>query len=104
MSIAIQSCASCRTLHFPFRLLCPACGNDAFTSVEKTSGMIEEITALSDGTVVGTVVVDDGPRVVARVDSGAAAGQSVRLTDRSGAGPHEAFIATAETLQQQNPK
>lgn len=102
MSITIQSCASCRTPHFPFRLLCPACGNDAFTTVEKHSGTIEQFSTLSDGTIIGNVLVDDGPRVVARLGLHAQVGAHVFLTDHPEIGPDNAFVPIPKSRHHEN--
>jgi uncharacterized OB-fold protein len=104
MSITIQSCARCRTLQFPFRLLCPACGYDAFTTVEKATGTIDQVSALSDGTTIGCVLVDNGPRVVARVDPLATVGARVLLTDCPETAPDDAYVPSPETHQHENER
>lgn len=104
MSITTQSCIKCRTLHFPFRLLCPACGYDEFTTVEKNVGMVEQVSVLNDGTVIGSVRVDEGPRIVARVGPHATVGARVLLTNSPGTAPDEAYVPIAETRQHENER
>lgn len=96
MSISIQSCQNCRAQHFPPRVLCPACESNTFTWSTQDFGVIEEMTTLNDGTAISTIVVEGGPKLVARVDATSAVGDRVRLSDRPDIGAHEAFIPAVE--------
>jgi hypothetical protein len=72
---------------FPARIFCPYCGGDSFSTATAEQAIVEQTTALADGTVLATLWIDRGPRVVARlVGADASPGQSLVLTNDLGAG------------------
>ena len=80
--LRIQRCERCGTNAFPDRLWCPGCGADALQHVPAGPGRVEEETALrraAEPTRLGTVRLDSGPLVIARLDTGAETGTQVRL-------------------------
>lgn len=88
MSVSIQECAACQARLFPVRLFCPVCGGDTFREVEVGSGTVEVSSTLADGTVLATLTLDGGTRVIARLSGSAGEpGLSVPLTHFSNAGP-----------------
>ena len=48
-------CAGCGATYFPERLVCRACGADRFDPIEARDGVVEEGTALRDGTRIVSV-------------------------------------------------
>lgn len=88
MSAVIQECLTCEARLFPSRLFCPECGGDAFLSVAVDHGTVEATTSLADGTVLATLRIDGGPRVIGRLTaSGVAAGTAVPLTNSNATVP-----------------
>ncbi|MGP0225108.1 zinc ribbon domain-containing protein [Paenarthrobacter sp. NCHU4564] len=82
MSARVQECRNCRCLLFPERLLCPHCGDANFSTTYAEEGVIEQKTMLADGTILATVLIDRGPRVIARLRGPRMEpGQSVLLTN-----------------------
>jgi hypothetical protein len=78
-------CVRCDTAAFPRPLWCPRCGGDAWREEELGAGLVEETTfvrrapgrSLQPPPRLGTVRLDAGPVLVARLDPGAAAGGRV---------------------------
>ena len=82
--LQIQRCESCGTNAFPDRLWCPGCGAGKFQHAPAGSGHVEEETTLRrpptvEPVVLGTVRLEAGPLVIARLATGAQAGTRVRL-------------------------
>jgi hypothetical protein len=85
-------CDRCGRAAFPRRILCPDCGSAEWRRHEAGPGTVEEVTVLRrgpgrdyPGVRIGSVRLDEGPLVVARLEPGAAAGSRVRLRDDGGA-------------------
>lgn len=104
MSATAQKCQRCEAVLFPARLLCPGCGGNDFGHASLNWGTIEQRTTLSDGTILATVLSDDGPRLIARIDD-EATGERVSLTHDPAAGLGQAYIpnsaATTATHQEE---
>ena len=86
--LEIQRCERCGTSAFPDRLWCPGCGAGALRHVAAGPGRVEEETTLrrsAEPVRLGTVRLDSGPLVIARLAAGAETGTHVRL-DRAPAG------------------
>lgn len=84
IELEIQRCERCGTSAFPDRLWCPACGAGEFRHVAAGPGRVEEETTLrrpptSDQITLGTVRLEAGPLVIARLAAGAGTGTQVRL-------------------------
>jgi uncharacterized OB-fold protein len=80
--LQIQRCERCGTSAFPDRLWCPGCGAGMLEHVPAGPGRIEEETMLrraAEPTRLGTVRLDSGPLVIARLANQATAGAQVRL-------------------------
>ena len=85
-------CNGCGRGAFPRRLLCPGCGGAEWREGE-SDGVVEEVTALRRGPGrtyepaprIGSVRLDLGPVVVARLDDAAKPGDRVRLRLEAGA-------------------
>ncbi|TLM87084.1 Zn-ribbon domain-containing OB-fold protein [Pseudarthrobacter sp. NamE5] len=87
MSAVVQECRNCRSLLFPARLFCPVCGEDSFSTVAAEDGTVEQTTTLSDGTVLATLGINGGLRLIARLTGSAPEpGQRVPLTNDPVAG------------------
>ena len=71
-------CRGCGRLAFPPRLWCPDCGAPAWEEADAPEGVVETATESREGVSIGTVLLDDGPPVLARLE-GAEAGARVRL-------------------------
>lgn len=89
--VPVLACDRCGRVLFPDRLLCPGCGSAEMTRRLIASGVVEDGTVLRRapggvaGTVrLGTVRLDGGPAVVARLEPGATAGGRVRLAYEDG--------------------
>ena len=82
MKLTVDVCLSCGSYVFPPRALCPTCGAADWRSESRDRGVVEEVT-VANGVVIASVRLQAGPLIVARVDGGAAAGDSVlvRLDD-----------------------
>jgi uncharacterized OB-fold protein len=83
----IQRCETCGVALFPDRLRCPRCRGRALTRVPAGPGLVEQETALrrqrsADDCAIrlGSVRLDVGPVIIARLESDANAGANVRLT------------------------
>ncbi|MDQ0923762.1 putative OB-fold protein [Pseudarthrobacter sp. W1I19] len=105
MSALVQECRNCRSRLFPDRLFCPVCGGDSFSTVAVGQGTVEQTTALPDGSVLATLSIDGGLRVIARLTgSGAQPGQDVPLTnDPHAASGVTAFIPVPSNLNEDQP-
>jgi len=80
--LQIQRCERCGTHAFPDRLWCPGCGAGELRHVAAGPGRVEEETSLrrsAESVRLGTVRLDSGPVVIARLATGAEAGARVRL-------------------------
>lgn len=85
-------CTGCGRGAFPRRLLCPDCGGGEWTEAE-SEGVVEEVTVLRRGPgrtyepapSIGSVRLDLGPLVVARLEAGTAPGDRIRLRLDGGA-------------------
>jgi uncharacterized OB-fold protein len=87
----VSACRACSWQGFPERLWCPACGSDEVGSVPADLGTVEDATlmrrapgrAVPEPVRLGTVRIEGGGRVVARLESGP--GDRVRLAVEHGA-------------------
>lgn len=80
--LQIQRCERCGTNAFPDRLWCPGCGAGELRHVAAGPGRVEEETTLrrsTDPVRLGTVRLDAGPLVIARLSRHARTGTQVRL-------------------------
>jgi uncharacterized OB-fold protein len=80
--LEIQRCERCGTSAFPDRLWCPRCGADELRHRPAGPGRVEEETTLrrsAEPVRLGTVRLDSGPLVVARLATEAGAATQVRL-------------------------
>lgn len=73
--LQIMCCSTCRTAVFPDRLRCPECGADLMR-VPAGPGTLEEQTTVlrpapreGDEVRIGSVRLDAGPVLIARLDS-----------------------------------
>jgi uncharacterized OB-fold protein len=83
--LEIQRCERCGTSAFPDRLWCPGCGAGELRHAPAGPGRVEEETTLrrsAEPVRLGTVRLDSGPLVIARLATAAETGTQVRL-DRS---------------------
>jgi uncharacterized OB-fold protein len=88
----IAICERCGAAAHPGPLLCPRCGGRAFAEQIAAKGVLEEVTTVrhrvgSEGapTVLGTVLLPLGVRIIVAVDSVTAPGTTVTLEQRGGA-------------------
>ena len=82
IELEVQRCERCGTNAFPDRLWCPGCGAGTLQHVPAGPGRVEEETTLrrsAEQIRLGTVRLDSGPLVIARLATGAKAGTPVRL-------------------------
>ena len=80
--LQIQRCQRCGTSVFPDRLWCPGCGAGEFRHQPAGPGRVEEETTLrrsAEPVRLGTVRLDSGPLVIARLSRHARAGTQVHL-------------------------
>ena len=82
--LQIQRCEACGMNAFPDRLWCPGCGaaDHALQHVPAGPGRVEEQTTLRravEPTRLGTVRLESGPLIIARLADTAKAGGRVRL-------------------------
>jgi uncharacterized OB-fold protein len=82
--LRIQRCEACGTNVFPDRLWCPGCGAGTLRHVPAGPGRVEEETTLRRASTpepirLGTVRLDSGPVVIARLSEQARAGTPVHL-------------------------
>jgi uncharacterized OB-fold protein len=82
IELEIQRCERCGRSVFPDRLWCPGCGAAELRHVAAGPGRVEEETTLrraAEPIRLGTVRLDSGPLVIARLATGTGAGTQVRL-------------------------
>jgi uncharacterized OB-fold protein len=80
--LQIQRCERCETSMFPDRLWCPRCGAAELRHVEAGPGRVEEETTLrrsAEAVRLGTVRLDSGPLIIARLAARTGDGTRVRL-------------------------
>lgn len=80
--LQIQRCERCETSLFPDRLWCPGCGAGTLQHVPAGPGRVEEETTLrrsAEPVRLGTVRLDSGPLIIARLATDTGAGAQVRL-------------------------
>jgi uncharacterized OB-fold protein len=80
--LQIQRCEGCGSNFFPDRLWCPSCGAGALLHVPAGPGRVEEETTLrrsGEPVRLGTVRLDSGPLIIARLSRHARAGSQVHL-------------------------
>jgi uncharacterized protein len=90
--LPISVCSNCGHAVFPHRLLCPRCGGAEWRNEEVGSGDVEEVTILRRApggpiTVpvpLGTVRLESGVVVVARLEGALEPGDPARLEYRDG--------------------
>lgn len=89
--LTVWECAGCGLVVFPRRLLCHGCGSAEWRRRSAHSGVVEETTVvrrapggLPEPARLGTVRLDGGPPVVARLAAAASAGMRVRLGEDDG--------------------
>ena len=99
MSAVMQECTTCRRLLFPARLFCPYCGGDSFSTTAAHHGTVEQTTSLADGTILATLSIDNGPKVIARlIGSDAKPGQGLPLSNSPSAGSGAYAYIPAHTI------
>jgi uncharacterized OB-fold protein len=80
--LQIQRCERCGTSAFPDRLWCPDCGGGELRHAPAGPGWVEEETTLrrsAEPVRLGTVRLEAGPLVIARLAKLTGAGTLVRL-------------------------
>jgi uncharacterized protein len=90
--LPISVCSTCGHAVFPYRLLCPRCGGAEWRNEEVGSGVVEEVTTLRrapGGPVaapvpLGSVRLDGGVVVIARLEGALKPDDPVRLEYRDG--------------------
>jgi len=90
--VPVAVCSACGRAAFPARLLCPRCGANDWRTEEAHEGVVEETTflrrapggPLPEPVPLGTVRLDGGVLVVARLGPAMRPGESVRLEYRDG--------------------
>lgn len=90
--LPVSVCSACGKAVFPPRLLCPRCGGDEWRSEDVGAGVVEEATLverapggpLATPVALGSIRLEGGLVVVARLEAGLEPGDSVRLEYRDG--------------------
>ncbi len=90
--LRISVCSACGHAVFPARLLCPRCGADEWRSENVGAGVVEEATLMERApggplampVALGSVRLEGGVVVVARLEPTMKPGASVRLEYRDG--------------------
>jgi uncharacterized OB-fold protein len=90
--LPVSTCSNCGHAVFPARLLCPRCGGSGWTISEVDDGVVEDATVvrrapggpLPASVSLGTVRVEGGILVPARIEPGAEPGARVRVEYRDG--------------------
>jgi uncharacterized OB-fold protein len=89
--VLVAQCAGCGRLAFPAPLVCHRCGADSWQTSRIDTGVAEEVANVlhavggtSEAVTVGSVRLDDGPLVVARVLGDIEPGQPVRVARTEG--------------------
>ena len=91
--VPVAVCMTCGRRAFPAPLLCPSCGGGESRREWVETGTVEEVTllrrtpgrALDEPVRLGSVRLATGPRVIARLEHGLAAGARARLELQDGA-------------------
>lgn len=95
-AFTVRACEACGHAVYPPRILCPRCGGAAWKRRLAESGVVEEVTVRrpvlkrrqlpwgnwldQEATRLASIKTDAGPRIVARVPEGVAAGDRVVLS------------------------
>jgi uncharacterized OB-fold protein len=90
--VPVWRCSACGHAVFPARLLCPRCGAADWESREVDEGVVDGATVVRRApggplpvpVPLGTVSLEGGVLVVARLEPGLEEGHSVRLEYRDG--------------------
>jgi uncharacterized OB-fold protein len=89
--VELSVCESCHAGYFPHRLICPNCGAGAWRLERERCGTVEETTTVhrrvgadSAPSVLATIRLDGGQRVVARLTQSLPRGSRVALTQTGG--------------------
>ena len=89
--LPVLVCTRCGRVVFPERILCPDCGGSEWRRSRIEGGVVETATTLrrAPGGIqtpvpIGTVRLDGGPPVVARLAAAASPGDRVLLDDDEG--------------------
>lgn len=90
--VPVSVCSACGHAVFPARIFCPRCGASEWESREVDQGVVEEATVVRRvpggpppaPVPLGTVRLEGGVLVVARLEAGVEEGASVRLEYRDG--------------------
>lgn len=90
--LRISVCSACGHAVFPARLLCPRCGASEWRSEDVGAGVVEEATLverapggpLATPVALGSIRLEGGVVVVARLEPALQRGDSVRLEYRDG--------------------
>ena len=90
--LPLAICSACGHSVFPTRLLCPRCGSSEWEGREVEEGVVEDVAVvrrvpggeLGAAVPLGTVRVEGGALVLARLEGGVEEGASVRLEYRDG--------------------
>jgi uncharacterized OB-fold protein len=80
--LEVQRCERCGTTMFPDRLWCPGCRADELRHIPAGPGRVEEETTLrrsAEPVRLGTVRLDSGPLIIARLSRHARTGTQVHL-------------------------
>jgi uncharacterized OB-fold protein len=90
--VPVSVCSACGHAVFPARVLCSRCGGSEWETHEADEGIVEDLTVvrrapggeLAVAVPLGTVRVEGGALVLARLEAGVGAGTSVALEYRDG--------------------
>jgi uncharacterized OB-fold protein len=90
--LPVSVCSACGHAVFPARLLCPRCSAGEWRSEDVDAGVVEEATRverapggpLAAPVALGSIRLEGGLVVVARLESALGPGDSVRLEYRDG--------------------
>lgn len=89
--VELSVCESCHAGYFPHRLICPNCGAGAWRLERERCGTVEETTTVhrrvgsdSAPSVLATIRLDGGQRVVAGLTQSLPRGSRVALTQTGG--------------------
>jgi uncharacterized OB-fold protein len=86
VGVVVSSCLACGWQGLPERLWCPSCQSDRVTSAAVSQGTLEErTTARRMAVSIGSVRIEGGATLIARIEGGAAPGTLVELSDDHGA-------------------
>jgi uncharacterized OB-fold protein len=84
--VVVSSCLACGWQGLPERLWCPSCQSDRLTSAAISHGTLEERTTARRVPVqIGSVRIEGGSTLIARIEGAVAAGAPVDLSDDHGA-------------------